>query len=105
MMREKRRYLLVESTIEIQESSTRHFEQALYNALLHNIGETSYFRANPKIIKYLDSKRFILKCNLVKYKETINALTFIKSLNGKEVGFYTLNASGTIRALTLEKQR
>lgn len=98
-MREKRRYLLVESTTEIGENSRKEFETSLYNGLLHNIGETSYFLANPKVIKYVDNTRFILKCNLVKYKETINALTFIKNLNGKEIGFYTLNASGTIRAL------
>lgn len=104
MMREKRRYLLVESTIEISENSRREFELALYNSLLHNIGEIGYFRANPKIMKYLGGRQFILKCNLVKYKETLNALTFIKSLNGKETGLYTLNASGTILALTKPKE-
>ncbi len=104
MMREKRRYLLVESTMEIAEGSKTDFEIELYNELLHNIGEINYFRANPKIMKYIDGRKFILKCNLAKYKETLNALTFIKSLNGKETAFYTLNASGTIRALVAEKK-
>lgn len=104
-MRDKRRYLLVESAIEFSESSRRDLEQELYRELLHNIGEVNYFKANPKIIKYIDNKRFILKCSLEKYRETTLALTFIKRLNGKEAGFYTLNASGTIKALMKPRQK
>lgn len=99
MMREKRRYLLVCSAIGIEDSSKREFEQELYKELLHNIGEVSYFRANPKIIKFIGSDRFVLKCNLAKYKETIVALTFIKRMLGRETGLYTIRASGTISAL------
>jgi len=98
-MREKRRYILVESTMEVAESATREFELELCKELLHNIGEISYFRANPKIVKFLDNRKFILKCNLAKYKDVVIALAFIKRLSGKEIGFYTLYASGTIRAL------
>ncbi len=103
MMREKRRYLLVESTLEIVETARRDFELELYRELLHSIGELSYFKANPKIIKYIDRNRFVLKCNLVRYKETILALTFIKRIAGRDVGFYTLNSSGTIKALEGKK--
>lgn len=103
MMRDKRRYILVESTTEIIESSKRDFENSFYRELLHNLGEINYFRANPKIVKFVGNKRFILKCSLAQYKETINAMTFIKHLNSKEIGFYTLNASGTISALTKDK--
>jgi len=99
MMREKRRYLLVETSMDIPEAARKEFELELFRELLHQIGETSYFRANPKIMKFIDGNRFVLKCNLVKYKETVLALTFIKRLSGKEVCFYTLNASGTILAI------
>lgn len=99
MMREKRRYILVQSTIEVAESARREFELELFKELLHNIGEINYFRANPKIMKFLDNRTFVLKCNLAKYKDTVVALTFMKRLAGKEVGFYTLNASGTLSAL------
>ncbi|MDE1871568.1 MAG: Rpp14/Pop5 family protein [Candidatus Micrarchaeota archaeon] len=99
MMREKRRYLLVRSTMGIQDMQRRDFEQELYREMLRSIGEYSYFRSNPKIVKYLDSCNFIMKCNLAKYGETIIALTFIKRISGREVGFYTLKSSGTIRAL------
>ncbi len=99
MMREKRRYLLVESTLEVPEAARREFELELYKELMHNIGEVSYFKSNPKIVKYISGSRFVLKCSLLKYKETLIALTFIKRIGGKEVGFYTINASGTIKAL------
>jgi len=98
-MREKRRYILVESTVEVAEAARKQFEHDLFKELLHNIGEISYFRANPKIMKYIDGKKFILKCNLAMYKETIVALTFTKRIGSQDIGFYTLNASGTIKAL------
>lgn len=104
MMREKRRYILVESTLEVGESERREFETGLFKELLHNIGEATYFRAHPKIMKFVGSNRFVLKCTLAKYKEVVIALTFIKRLNGREIGFYTLNASGTIRALEKTKE-
>jgi len=104
MMREKRRYILVESANEIDENSRKDFEFYFYSALLHSIGEINYFKANPKIIKYVDRKGFVLKCNLVMYKETLNALTFIKQLNKKDTAFYTINASGTVKALAKQKQ-
>ena len=103
MMREKRRYLLVESTMEVAESARREFELELCKELLHNIGEIAYFRANPKIMKFIGGNKFVLKCNLVKYKETVLALTFIKRIGGREIGLYTLNASGTILALEKSK--
>lgn len=99
-MREKRRYLLVESSTDINESSKREFELELYKELMHQIGEINYFRANPKLVGFTASNRFVLKCNLSKYKETVIAITFIKRLGSKEICLYTLNASGTIRALT-----
>ena len=103
MMREKRRYLLVESVSGINENFRKEFELSFLNQLLHNLGEIEYFKANPKIIKYVNSRQFILKCSLAKYRETINAITFIKRLNDREAGFYTLNASGTMRALGKSK--
>ena len=104
MMREKRRYLLVETSMDIAEASRREFEGELFRELLHQIGEISYFKANPKIMKFTSSNRFVLKCNLAKYKETVLALTFIKRLSVKEICFYTLNASGTILALEKPKK-
>jgi RNase P/RNase MRP subunit POP5 len=103
MMREKRRYILVESSVEL-DLHDRNFETEFYTELLHNIGEINYYRANPKIMKYPSNKRFILKCSLARYKETLLAITFIKKVGGKDMGFYTINASGTIMALQKAKK-
>jgi RNase P/RNase MRP subunit POP5 len=101
-MRDKRRYILVEASSEIG-ADRKEFESLFYSELIHNIGETEYFRANPKIIRFIDDRRFILKCGLSKYKETIVSLSFIKRIGKNEVGFYTLGSSGTIRALLKAK--
>src|SRR5271155_1051347 len=98
MMREKHRYILVESTIEI-DANDKSFQHELFKELIHNLGEINYYRANPRIMKYIGDRKFILKCNLARYKEMIIALTFVKKLNGKDIGLYTINASGTILAL------
>jgi RNase P/RNase MRP subunit POP5 len=102
MIKEKRRYILIESTADI-DLQDKNFEFEFYKELLHNIGEINYYRANPKIMRYVSSKRFILKCSLARYRETILAVTFIKRVNGREMGFYTINASGTIAALMKPK--
>jgi len=98
-MRDKRRYILVESTVDVAEPARKQFEHDLFKELLHNIGETGYFKANPKVMKYIGSNRFILKCSLVKYKEMVVALTFTKKVGGQNLALYTLNASGTIKAV------
>lgn len=56
-------------------------------------------------MKHIGSRRFILRCNLAMYKDTIIALAFMKRLAGKEIAFYTLNASGTIKALESKLQK
>ena len=99
MMHEKRRYVLVESTMPIPESYRKEFEDLIYRELMRNIGEISYFKAAPKIIKYIGTNMFVLKCSLSKYNEIITALAFIKSIGSNETAFYTINGSGTIKAL------
>ncbi|MGI0133872.1 MAG: Rpp14/Pop5 family protein [Candidatus Micrarchaeaceae archaeon] len=100
MMRPKHRYLLVESLTNIGDSERPTFEFRLYKELLHCLGEISYHKANPKIMRFTDRNRFIMKCELVGYEQLILGLTFIKKLDGKDSAFYTINASGTIKALT-----
>ncbi|MDE1868772.1 MAG: hypothetical protein KGH60_02290 [Candidatus Micrarchaeota archaeon] len=100
MMRPKHRYLLVESLNEIHENERPMFEFRLYKELLHCIGEIAYHKVNPKIMKFIGNDRFVLKCELGGYEQLVLGLTFLKRLDGKETAFYTINASGTIRALT-----
>lgn len=99
MMRRKSRYILAESAILIAESDRAQFEPQLYSALLDSIGELSYHKTNPKIIEFLDEKRFILRCNLEGYRNALLALSLIKRIDNREIAFYTLKASGTIKAL------
>lgn len=104
MKTEKRRYILVESASELNPESGS-FEHDFLKELLHNIGEVNYHGANPRIIKYMGKNRFVLRCNLQRYRDTIIALTFMKRVGGADTGFYTLNASGTILALSKEKNK
>ncbi len=98
MMREKRRYLLVMSTNDIAQGTEKVFEVGLYNAIQKEMGNL-YFKANPKIVKYIDEKKFVLRVGLDGYKIAIASLAFVKSVNDREIGIYTLKSSGTIRAL------
>ena len=99
MMRRKIRYILTESAKPVLETDRSQFEQQLYRAMLHSIGELNYHKTNPKIIRFMDEKRFILRCSLEGYKAALLALAIIKRLDDKETAFYTLKSSGTIKAL------
>ncbi len=98
-MRDKRRYILVESGIGIAEAERDDFSMALYNALLHSIGESTYHRVNPKMVKFMGERRFILRAALAGSGLLIAALGLLKKINGRDCYFYTLKTSGTIKAL------
>ena len=99
MMREKHRYILVESAVEVPEEARKGFEVELSRELMHNIGEVHYFRANMRIVKHVGLRRFVIRCSLERHNDVIVALSFIKRIGGADTGFYTLKSSGTIRAL------
>lgn len=99
MMRQKRRYILVESSKEILEESRKEFEIGLYTALMLQLGEAEYFTANPKVMKFIGKNQLILRVTIEKYGAAIVALTLIKSIGAKHQGLYTIFASGTIKAL------
>ncbi len=99
MMRDKRRYILVMSSRPIAEQERRRFEAELYSALMLQLGEAEYFKANPKIVRFTAKDSFILKVMLERYEQSIVALTFVKSMAGKPIGLYTMKSSGTIRAV------
>ncbi len=99
MMRDKRRYIMVRSTREIAPAEAGEFEQGLYRELIRQLGEMRYHTANPKLVRFVDSRRFILRVGLAMYPDSIAALAFIKRVNDATLGLHTLAASGTIRAL------
>lgn len=99
MMRDKRRYVLVMSSRTVAEQERKRFEAELYAAMMGQLGEAEYFRANPKVVKFIGRDSFVLKVMLDRYEQSIVALTLVKSVGGKPIGLYTLKSSGTIRAL------
>ena len=99
MMRDKRRYILVESAEGIAGAEQDAFAEALYGELLKAVGEINYPSVNPKIMKFVDGKRFIIRSSLSGQDTLVLALSLIKSLNGNETAFYTLKSSGTIKTL------
>jgi RNase P/RNase MRP subunit POP5 len=99
MMKLKSRYILVESAAPIGAGERKDFEPLLCRALLHQIGELNYHKANPKVAGFVDERKFVLKCNLDGYRSTILALSMVKRLENRETAFYTLSSSGTLKAL------
>ncbi|MFI5412266.1 MAG: Rpp14/Pop5 family protein [Candidatus Micrarchaeales archaeon] len=98
MMRDKKRYVLVETSIKISEDE-RGFSHSLYKELIRCIGEINYHNVNPKFIKFVGQNRFIIRASLDGTAELILAFALIKKIGDKEISFYTLKSSGTIKAL------
>lgn len=96
--RRKLRYVLVEATEGVNLGDPRTTED-LKRGMLSFLGQLPYFRANPQITAQLNDKVFVISANRGYERNVILALSFIKSLNGKRTGFYTLRTSGTIRSI------
>ncbi len=99
-MKDKHRYILVESGVEISDNDIEDFSSGLYSGLMHCIGEANYHRVNPKIVNFVGRNRFIIKSSLSGSGFLIAALALLKRVNSKETYFYTLKTSGTIKALS-----
>lgn len=92
MIRAKHRYVLVESTADLE-----HAKASLQMELLRQSGPILYPRMNPKV---LDVKgNLVIRCSLEGLGSLIAALSMVKSLDGKPAAFYTIRTSGTLRAL------
>lgn len=97
-MRDKQRYLLVETNFRISEDE-RELAGSLGRELIRCIGEASYHKVNPKLMKILGSNRFIMKSSLEGMSQLILAFSLVKRMNNADAAFYTLKTSGTIRTL------
>ena len=98
MMREKRRYLLVEASAPVR-GDLDEFKKRLYISLMDCTGQLGYHRINPHVIGFIGSDMFILRASLEGTPSVIAALAMVKSVAGSEMAFYTLKSSGTLRAL------
>jgi RNase P/RNase MRP subunit POP5 len=92
----KNRYLLIESS-----EATSPMKNALQisNAIKKEIGEIGYSIASPKIMLQFNESVFIMRVNRGHEGDIILALSFIKKLDGKSIGLYSIKVSGTIRKL------
>jgi RNase P/RNase MRP subunit POP5 len=103
MIREKHRYLLVEASepidIGIDRAARQKFERELYAALRAELGEAHYFSVNPRLVLNTGNNSFLMKCSLKGFQSLVLAFALMKQFDGREMGFYTLKSSGTIRAL------
>ena len=95
-MKQKIRYLLVESGVPIV--NTKQFLSDFHGELLSMIG-LEYYRFNLKVMTFISEKAFIIRCANNYLPLLIVALTFIKRIKTQPAYFYTLKSSGTMLAL------
>jgi RNase P/RNase MRP subunit POP5 len=98
IFRRKLRYVLVEASDAINVSNPASAEE-LKRGILSFLGQLPFFKANPQVAAQLDDKRFVVSVNRGHEKSIVLALSFVKSLGGRRLGFYTLRTSGTIVTL------
>jgi RNase P/RNase MRP subunit POP5 len=96
--RRKSRYLLVESSKDVNFAFNEE-QKGLAEGIAKVIGEFGYMNASPKIMKQLNSRAFVIRSSRGSEGHVVLALSLIKQLNGREIGFYTLRESGSIRKL------
>ena len=98
IFKRKLRYVLVEASREVNLADRRGVDDL--KAKLHGaMGEAAYFRANLHVAAQLREDVFVISCNRGQERDLVLALSFIKELGGKRIGFYTIKISGTIRSL------
>ena len=99
MMRKKLRYILVETSRETNIESLSDLEREFYRRMRFLIGDMNYHTVNPKIIKFLNPRCFVLKVNLEGLPDALLALALFKRFNGTDTAFWSIKISGTIKAL------
>ena len=98
IFKKKLRYVLVEASDGVRMDDVRSFD-SLKGQMLSFLGELPYFKANPQVAAQWSDRVFVLRVNRGYERNAILALSFIKNLDGRKVGFYTIRTSGTVRGL------
>ncbi len=102
MLRDKKRYIMVEATSELN-TEKEELDRELKQAVLALTGQLGYYDISPKLVSVVDSRHFVIRCKLKGYEKMLLASALIKRLGATETGLYTLKSSGTIKALMKEK--
>ena len=95
--RQKNRYVKIGAS-ERLDFSDRGLLEAFLEALRVEMGGVEYVKANPKIVNYGDAG-FVIRVNRGFEDSVVLAVSFVKVVNGKRVGFYTFGVSGAIKNL------
>ena len=98
IFRKKLRYILVEASDDIRMEGTRSAD-ALKTGIKAFLGELPYFKANPQVAAQLGSRVFVMSVNRGHERNAALALSFVKVIDGRRMGFYTIRTSGTIRSI------
>ena len=98
IFRKKLRYLLVEASDDVRAGELRVADE-LKTQMQSFLGELPYFKANPQIASQWNSRVFAICVNRGYERNAILALSFIKKLDGKRIGFYTIKTSGSMRSI------
>lgn len=98
IFRKKLRYILIEASGDVRMNDPNSVME-LREQMVSFLGELPYFKANPQISTQLSNKVFVMSVNRGYERNAVLALSFIKRLEGRKNGFYTIRISGTIRSL------
>ncbi len=96
--RRKSRYLLVEASRDADLVS-KEGQRGLSDGLARALGDIGYMNSSPRVMHQVARNAFIMRVARGEEGNVVLALSFIKQLNGSELGFYTIRASGSIRKL------
>ena len=80
-------------------------EKGLMAEIMKYVGELSYSEANPRIAAQYSERLFVIKTNRGYEDSIILALSFIKELRGRKIGFFSLKSSGTIKSLVVYSKK
>ena len=95
--RQKNRYVKIGASENLDFSDKRLLD-AFLAALRVEMGGVEYVKANPKIVNYSNAG-FVLRVNRGFEDGVVLALSFVKDIAGKRMGFYTFGISGAIKNL------
>ncbi len=102
ILKGKYRYVLFMSSSEI---NVEVEEKGLLAEIMRYIGELSYSEANPRIAAQYSQRLFVIKTNRGYENSIILALSFIKEIRGRKIGFFSLKSSGTIKSLLVYSKK
>ncbi|MDE1855073.1 MAG: Rpp14/Pop5 family protein [Candidatus Micrarchaeota archaeon] len=74
-------------------------QEMLKSGMKAFLGELPFFKANPQVAAQLSDRVFVVSVNRGYERNIALALSFVKELDGRRMGFYTIRTSGTIRSI------